>query len=283
MYKFTLALACLAYAGCGQQMQDPSLQPESDPVTQHDRSKALAGMLLAFSEGGGLSKMHSSSGLRPSSYASAARRAAEPVSSLCVCTDKACKKAGGKETLQAMKFLAGCHTGIGAMRAAQGMPAAQFQENWAKKVIEDTGCLAGCKDGPNILDTKSKKFYNEVFKPATVAAILETALDLDIPDAALDAYVAGKEAREAHEEGDFEEALGFYNTALRHAGTLRHGGARLLIWLLEGRADVYEEMGDEEKAQKDIANYEKMTELRYPVTNKLSMLDEMKAHVKTIR
>eukprot|EP00746_Dinoflagellata_sp_MGD_P141961 gnl/MRDRNA2_/MRDRNA2_74971_c0_seq1.p2 gnl/MRDRNA2_/MRDRNA2_74971_c0~~gnl/MRDRNA2_/MRDRNA2_74971_c0_seq1.p2 ORF type:complete len:127 (-),score=24.41 gnl/MRDRNA2_/MRDRNA2_74971_c0_seq1:39-419(-) len=65
-------------------------------------------------------------------------------------------------------------------------------------------------------------------------------------------------------QGKLEDALNLLTTALDEVGQLRVSGALLLYLLFEARADVYQEMRNDEAEQRDRSCAKYMMKLRYP-------------------
>lgn len=99
-----------------------------------------------------------------------------------VCTHKTCRKdGGGRELAARFSQIAQASAGV-------------FE-------VEECGCLGNCGKGPNVAAClpdvdggETVKVYNDVFKPATAAAIAEIAFGVAVPDEVVDAQVLNMKA-----------------------------------------------------------------------------------------
>jgi len=254
MYKIVFAFSCLTSAGYGQQVETPS---------QDNLSKALAGVLLAFNPGSNVPQGHLSAGANVFARTSTAKLAEGPQHVLAVCQFKTCKKDGAEEALETLRTLASTHTGIAKLPGAAGEPAERFQRLFADKMVERSPCYGACGRGPNVMDTKTGEMFHDVYKPAKAKEMLGLSLGLDIPDAAVRAYINQMKAKRALADGEKREALSYLDEALELAAPLRYNGVRLLHVLLESRAHVHQLLGNEDKAVKDRLRSIRMTRLKY--------------------
>lgn len=192
---------------------------------------------------------------------------------LAVCTNKACRKTRSFDTLALLRALASTHSGIASINSGNSltsdMTAGDIQEKFAQERIQETGCLDHCGMGPNVVSSASKEILRGVKAPEQGAAFLRGIMGLDIPEAAVKAYVKLADSKHIMRvartmPGKKNEALHLLDEALEVAGGLHVGGAFLLRLLFEERAAVHESLGDVKAAQQDRNCAAHMMELRYP-------------------
>jgi len=179
---------------------------------------------------------------------------------LSVCTNKACKKAGSLDSLALLRDLATTAKTPHA-RAPASVTAASLQQAYACSLVDSCGCLGGCGSGPNVASYRSGEVFHDVYKPLSGQALLEAELGLDVPDAAVKAYLKKMYADRALRSNKPRDAIGLLTAALNEAGTLRTQAAFLLSRLLEQRADVHESLGDSGAAESDRAAAARMLAL----------------------
>ena len=124
--------------------------------------------------------------------------------------------------------------------------------------------MGGCGNGPNCYSERGDRVFYDVFKPATGVALLESELDLYVPEAAAKAYLHKRYADRALRANKPAEAKELLTQALNSAGVLRVRGALLLARLLDDRADVHEQLAAPEACATDRAAAEKMRSLAMP-------------------
>ena len=180
-------------------------------------------------------------------------------SALRVCTNTACKKAGSRDTLETLRVLAACSAEASTRGAT--VPAATLQAAFGASRVDSCGCLGRCGRGPNCVDDVSGEVFYDVYKPSAATSLLEEVEHLDIPDAAVTAWLKKMYAIRSMRAGDFNEALSLVTMALNEAGTLRTGGSHLLSLLLDLRADIHAQLRDRQAAEADRVRAEKMRQL----------------------
>ena len=104
-----------------------------------------------------------------------------PIHEVRVCTSTACKKAGSRDTLETLHYLAATSEQAADTAERSGGSLATAQAMYGSSRVDSCGCLGGCGKGPNCMTTadESDIFY-DVYKPKSAAALLEH-VGLSIP------------------------------------------------------------------------------------------------------
>ncbi|CAM9960988.1 unnamed protein product [Ascophyllum nodosum] len=123
-----------------------------------------------------------------------------------VCTNKSCRKAGSRTTLDTFKALAPPNV----------------------DVIE-SGCQGKCGLGPNVLTKPTEEVYTGVSQPTTVAAIIEIDFAHAVPDALLGAFTSVPEGDVLYQRGLHADALACYNKCINTPGAFERNDHALSV------------------------------------------------------
>lgn len=177
-----------------------------------------------------------------------------------VCTSKACRRDGAQDALTMLRLLGS--TAVNSAGTPPAMDSVDAQQLFAARHVETCGCLGQCGKGPNVAlcDESGCEILHGVYKPRSAHALLSTC-GLSVPDEAAAAVLKRAYAIRALREGRPTEARDLLTAALNQAGALRMSAAYLLTELLELRADVSENLKDQEAS---AADRERAEQLRSP-------------------
>lgn len=117
-----------------------------------------------------------------------------------VCTGKTCRKDGSANVLRRFEQLA---TEVGGFE------------------VTECGCLGQCGKGPNVValatGAEEPRRYSDVRKAATIAAIVEIALAVEIPEQIVELQACASRARRLASQDRLEEAASAYEQGLAGA------------------------------------------------------------------
>lgn len=120
-----------------------------------------------------------------------------------VCTHKTCRREGARDSLQNFQHVA---ASLGAQRL----------------VVEEVGCLGQCGKGPNVAafraGSEKVRTYHDVFKPATIAAIVEVESGCEVREGLVTAQANLMKAKRFLTADRVDDALRMLDACIAGAG-----------------------------------------------------------------